>query len=91
MDLISSLDHEEQSFLRLVDDIWQVDTDKVSHNTLITHFGNIVGHPAGSDLLFYPEIDEFGGISKTSVQLLKTNGIEAARQQLHALHQQKGI
>ncbi|MEN4826062.1 bacteriocin immunity protein [Pseudomonas sp. P39-UII1] len=62
MDLRSSLDHEEQSFLRLVDDIWQVETDKVSHDTLITHFSNIVGHPAGSDLLFYPEIDEFGGI-----------------------------
>jgi len=47
MDLRSSLDHEEQSFLRLVDDIWQVETDKVFHNALIIHFSNIVGHPAG--------------------------------------------
>ncbi|MEN4826059.1 bacteriocin immunity protein [Pseudomonas sp. P39-UII1] len=29
---------------------------------MITHFSNIIGHPAGSNLLFYPEIDEFGGI-----------------------------
>jgi len=81
MDLRSSLDHyEEQSFLRLVDDIWQVETDKVSHDTLITHFSNIVGHPAGSDLLFYPQTDEFGGI----------NSPEDIVATIKAWHQQNG-
>lgn len=64
MDLRSSLDqYEEQSFLKLVEDIWHVETDKVSHDALITHFNRIVGHPAGSDLLFYSNADAIGAVN----------------------------
>lgn len=59
MELRPSLDkYDEQSFLRLVEDIWHVQTDKVSHDALINHFNRIVGHPSGSDLLFYPDVSQ---------------------------------
>ncbi|HDS1734963.1 bacteriocin immunity protein [Pseudomonas sp. BP8] len=62
-DNISSLDqYDEHSFRRLVEDRWHVETDEISHGVLITHFNRIVGHPAGSDLLFYSETDDTASI-----------------------------
>ncbi|MFK2911758.1 S-type pyocin domain-containing protein [Pseudomonas sp. 3HC3] len=55
--------YEEHSFLGLVEAIWQADVDKPSHDAWIAHFNNIVGHPAGSDLLFYSNADETGNIN----------------------------
>ncbi|QHG67857.1 S-type pyocin domain-containing protein [Pseudomonas putida] len=55
--------YEEHSFLSLIEAIWQAETDKASHDAWITHFNQIVGHPAGSDLLFYSNADETGNIN----------------------------
>lgn len=64
MELKLRLDqYEEQSFLGLVEAIWHANTDKSSHDAWIAHFNNIVGHPAGSDLLFYSNADETGNIN----------------------------
>lgn len=81
MELRSSLEqYEEQSFLGLVEAIWHVDTDKVSHDALITHFNRIVGHPAGSDLLFYSTADKYGNINSPGA-IVKT---------IKSWHQQNG-
>ncbi|CAM3282213.1 S-type pyocin domain-containing protein [Pseudomonas plecoglossicida] len=55
--------YEEPRFLSLVQEIWNADTDKAHHDALIAHFDRVVGHRAGSDLLFYPEPDEAGSIN----------------------------
>ncbi len=55
--------YEEHSFLGLVDAIWQAEADHASHDAWIAHFNNIVGHPAGSDLLFYSNADETGNVN----------------------------
>lgn len=56
-------EYEEHSFLGLVEAIWQANADKPSHDAWIAHFNNIVGHPAGSDLLFYSNADETGSVN----------------------------
>lgn len=56
-------DYDEQSFLSLVTTLWNVESQKSEHNSLIDHFDQIVGHPAGSDLLFYSNADETGNIN----------------------------
>ncbi|WP_312933126.1 bacteriocin immunity protein [Pseudomonas sp.] len=59
MDLRPTLDqYEESAFLAFVDDIWNAETDRASHDAAISHFNAIVGHPAGSDLLFYSPLEE---------------------------------
>ncbi|MFK3816661.1 bacteriocin immunity protein [Pseudomonas sp. NPDC089407] len=64
MELKSSLsDYVEREFLDLVEHIWNVETDKRSHDELISHFDQIVGHPAGSDLLFYSGTESFGAVN----------------------------
>ncbi|QKL04540.1 S-type pyocin domain-containing protein [Pseudomonas sp. NY5710] len=55
--------YEENSFLSLVEAIWHADADKASHDAWIAHFDSIVGHPAGSDLLFYSNADETDSIN----------------------------
>lgn len=56
-------DHDEQSFLSLVTTLWNVETQRSEHNALIDHFDQIVGHPAGSDLLFYSNAEAVGAIN----------------------------
>ncbi|NIF30123.1 S-type pyocin domain-containing protein [Pantoea sp. Tr-811] len=48
--------YDEPAFLGFVEAIWQLEADQASHNEWITHFNQIVGHPDGSDLLFYPNL-----------------------------------
>lgn len=72
--------YEERSFLSLVEAIWHADADKASHDAWIAHFNNIVGHPAGSDLLFYSNADETGSI----------NSPEHIVATIKSWHQQKG-
>lgn len=67
MELRPHLNHyEEHTFLALVEAIWNVEMDERSHDALITHFNQIVGHPAGSDLLFYSNARESGDINSPS-------------------------
>lgn len=60
-------DYTEPEFQALVDRIWAVDLPKQDHDRLINHFDQIVGHPKGADLLFYPEEDDYNGTSTGSV------------------------
>lgn len=56
MELKSTLkDYTASEFQFLVRSIWAVDLPKREHDRLINHFDQIVGHPQGADLLFYPE------------------------------------
>ena len=60
------LDYDEQTFLALVNTIWDVDGKKSEHNYLIAHFDQIIGHPAGSDLLFYSNAADDGTVNSPS-------------------------
>ncbi|MEG2568194.1 MAG: bacteriocin immunity protein [Acinetobacter sp.] len=48
-------DYSEAEFLELINAIKAGDDDEEAEDKLIFHFNTIVGHPAGSDLIFYPE------------------------------------
>lgn len=68
MELKATLkDYTEQEFQALVNRIWAVDLPKQDHDRLINHFDQIVGHPKGADLLFYPAEDDYNGTSTGSV------------------------
>ncbi|WP_223462893.1 MULTISPECIES: bacteriocin immunity protein [unclassified Pseudomonas] len=55
MELKATLkDFTAAEFQALVSRIWAVDLPKQDHDRLINHFDQIVGHPSGADLLFYP-------------------------------------
>ncbi|MFJ2714931.1 bacteriocin immunity protein [Pseudomonas sp. NPDC087346] len=55
MELKSNLaEYTEQEFKALIEAIDDADTEEV-RGELVEHFNKLVPHPAGSDLLFYPE------------------------------------
>ncbi|MDP9656219.1 UNVERIFIED_ORG: hypothetical protein J2W87_004164 [Pseudomonas putida] len=67
MELKATLkDYTESEFQALVNKIWAVDLSKQDHDRLINHFDQIVGHPKGADLLFYPN-EKFNSNSPESV------------------------
>ncbi len=47
-------DYTHDQFKALVSAIWNAEMDHEAHAQLIEHFDQIVGHPLGADLLFYP-------------------------------------
>lgn len=47
-------DYSEAEFLELINSIKSGDDDEEAEDKLIFHFNTIVGHPAGSDLIFHP-------------------------------------
>ncbi|MCI0914934.1 bacteriocin immunity protein [Pseudomonas putida] len=73
-------DYDEHSFLLLVKNIWDVEGKRSEHNSFIAHFDQIIGHPAGSDLLFYSTVDETGSINSPD-HIVAT---------IKSWHQQKG-
>ncbi|MFJ4052027.1 bacteriocin immunity protein [Pseudomonas sp. NPDC089743] len=73
-------DYDEHSFLLLVKNIWDVEGKRSEHNSFIAHFDQIIGHPAGSDLLFYSTADETGSINSPD-HIVAT---------IKSWHQQKG-
>ena len=48
------VDYTEQDFKALIEAIDNAETE-ADRGALVEHFNKIVPHPAGSDLLFYPE------------------------------------
>jgi hypothetical protein len=67
MELKATLkDYTESEFQALVNKIWAVDLSKQDHDRFINHFDQIVGHPKGADLLFYPN-EKFNSNSPESV------------------------
>lgn len=49
-------DYAESEFLELIRVIFYSDTEtEEEHQVLIDHFVRVTGHPAGTDVIFYPE------------------------------------
>jgi len=51
-------DYTRAEFVALIEKIRKVDVSKQQHDVLIRHFDQVVGHPSGADLLFYPSDTE---------------------------------
>ncbi|MBP5947601.1 MULTISPECIES: bacteriocin immunity protein [unclassified Pseudomonas] len=78
MGLKSNLaDHTEQEFKALIQAIEDAKTED-ERDELVDHFNKIVPHPAGSDLLFYPEAgedDSAAGVTSTVSDYCLANGL----------------
>lgn len=75
MELKATLqDYTQPEFLALVEKIWAVDVRKQDHETLISHFDRVSGHPKGADLIFYPgiEFEASGHDAGNVVQFVKS-------------------
>lgn len=58
MTLKSSIsDYTEEEFIRLLQHIIGNEESEEEENRLVHHFNTLCEHPAGSDLIFYPEDD----------------------------------
>ncbi|WP_122314792.1 bacteriocin immunity protein [Pseudomonas cichorii] len=60
-------DYTEQEFKVLIQSIESARTES-ERDELVDHFNKVVPHPAGSDLLFYPEAgedDSVDGVTQT--------------------------
>ncbi len=57
------IEYRQHEFLSFVEDIWNVESSQQQQNQLILHFDKIIGHPAGSDLLFYSEAAASGNVN----------------------------
>lgn len=71
-------DYTEEEFIRLLQRIIGNDESEEVENRLVHHFNTICGHPAGSDLLFYPEDgadDSAEGITRTLKEWRATQGL----------------
>lgn len=70
-------DYTEQEFKALIDAIDKAGTEE-ERGELVAHFNKIVPHPAGSDLLFYPEDgldDSPDGVVQTIKSYCLCNGL----------------
>jgi hypothetical protein len=79
MTLKSSVsDYTEEEFIRLLQRIIGNEESEEEENRLVLHFNNICEHPAGSDLIFYPEDDADAsaeGITRTLKKWRATKGL----------------
>lgn len=75
-------DYTEAELIELINEIKFSSNDEAEEDKLIFHFKKIVGHPAGSDLIFYPEnkventAEEIIQILKNGVQLMACRGLK---------------
>lgn len=77
-------DHTEYQFKNFIKAIEDAETEN-QQAELIVHFNKIVPHPAGSDLLFYPEPgadDSAEGVVKEIQKWCLDNGIPGLRPSL---------
>ncbi|WP_244142472.1 bacteriocin immunity protein [Pseudomonas allokribbensis] len=61
-------DYTEDEFIRLLQRIQGNEESEENENSLVHHFNTICEHPAGSDLIFYPDDgadDSAQGITRT--------------------------
>lgn len=71
-------EYTEQDFLALLQRIIGNDASEEEENKLVYHFNTICGHPAGSDLIFYPEDgadDSAEGIIRTVKEWRAAQGL----------------
>ncbi|MFV0455663.1 MAG: bacteriocin immunity protein [Pseudomonas sp.] len=73
-------DYTEYQFIQLVEEIFkenEAETDD-QLSALLTHFAKITEHPAGTDLIYYPEDgadDSATGITETVKKWREENGL----------------
>lgn len=73
-------DYTEYQFIQLLEEIFkenEAETDD-QLSALLTHFANITEHPAGTDLIYYPEEgadDSAAGITETVKKWREANGL----------------
>lgn len=71
-------DYTEDEFVTLLTRIIGSDESEEEENKLVHHFNTICGHPAGSDLIFYPEEDaddSAEGITRTIKEWRAAEGL----------------
>ena len=74
---ITLIDYTEQEFIALIRSIDNANTEE-QRGELIEHFNQLVPHPAGSDLLFYPEPgadDTPSGVAQTIKDYCSSKGV----------------
>ncbi|PKA71242.1 colicin immunity protein/pyocin immunity protein [Pseudomonas baetica] len=81
----SVADYTEQEFVEFVDEIRKEDkapTDKHA-DVLVRHFNEVIGHPDGMDLIYYPEPGadtSSAGIARTVAAWRAANGLPVFKQ-----------
>lgn len=79
MNFKSSLsDYTEQEFIDMLRQLCAGDMPEKEEDRLLSHFIKISNHPAGSDLLYYPEPgadDSPEGITRTVKEWRAANGL----------------
>ncbi|WP_030128064.1 bacteriocin immunity protein [Pseudomonas sp. QTF5] len=82
MTLKSSVSDYTEEFIRLLQRIIGNEENEEEENRLVHHFNTISEHPAGSDLIFYPEDDaddSAEGITQTVKKWRSTQGLPGFR------------
>jgi len=75
-------DYTELEFIELISAIDNA-TSEEARGELVEHFNTLVPHPAGSDLLFYPEEgadDSAEGVTKVVREWLASHGLPGFKQ-----------
>jgi hypothetical protein len=71
-------DYTEEEFVTLLMRIIGSNESEEEENNLVHHFNTICGHPAGSDLIFYPDDgadDSAQGITRTIKEWRAAQGL----------------
>ena len=71
-------DYTETEFIKLLQRIIENGASEEEENELVHRFNTLCGHPAGSDLIFYPEDDaddSAEGITQTIKSWRAANGL----------------
>jgi hypothetical protein len=63
-------EYTESEFIEFINEIKFGSNDETTEDKLIFHFKKIIGHPAGSDLIFYPD-NKDENTAEEIVQILK--------------------
>lgn len=78
-------DYTEQDFVEFIDEIRKEDKASTDNRAdiLVMHFNEVVGHPSGMDLIYYPEpgVDtSSAGIARTVAAWRKANALPGFKQ-----------
>lgn len=78
-------DYTENEFIELLDELYRADVAQTGNraDVLLLHLDKISGHPAISDLIYYPESGtdtSAEGITKTIKEWREANGLPGFKQ-----------
>ncbi len=80
----SITDYTEAEFIQLLQRIVGNEESEEDENSLVHHFNTICEHPAGSDLIFYPDDgadDSAQGITRTLKEWRSFRGLPGFKQE----------